>query len=252
VIGRQVVKVGRSSGLTTGKVTAYAVEYNDEKGVCFFTDLLVVGENNKTFDMEGDSGSLILFTGKDKSQKPRPVGLIWGGTANRGRLKLNNDHGPENWTSGVDVSRLLDVLQLDLVTNDEMLQGMKLYSFSMSSSISVCLSVCLSVYLSVCMSVCMSVCISVCLYAFLKVGSLALLKKFNFYLLCGFGFSEDILAQHVGMAIPIPMQMPTRQMVLLPACGRHMRELSPEAGELEQGGPGAKKPMVLSMLKGKH
>lgn len=185
VIGRQVVKVGRSSGLTTGKVTAYAVEYNDEKGVCFFTDLLVVGENNKTFDMEGDSGSLILFTGKDKSQKPRPVGLIWGGTANRGRLKINNDHGPENWTSGVDVSRLLDVLQLDLVTNDEMLQ-------------------------------------------------------------------EAILAQHLGMAIPIPMQMPTRQMVLLPASGRHMRELSPEAGELEQGGPGAKKPMVFSMLKGKH
>ncbi|KAG0628282.1 hypothetical protein M758_1G015100 [Ceratodon purpureus] len=122
VIGRQVVKLGRSSGCTKGKITAYAVEYNDEKGVCFFTDLLVVGENKQTFDTEGDSGSLILYTAKDKSEKARPVGLIWGGTANRGRLKLKEEHGPENWTSGVDVGRLLDVLQLDLITSDEMLQ----------------------------------------------------------------------------------------------------------------------------------
>ncbi|RZC74669.1 hypothetical protein C5167_050152 [Papaver somniferum] len=30
-IGKQVVKVGRSSGLTTGTITSYAFEYNDEK-----------------------------------------------------------------------------------------------------------------------------------------------------------------------------------------------------------------------------
>lgn len=35
LIGRQVVKVGRSSGLTTGTIMAYALEYNDEKGICF-------------------------------------------------------------------------------------------------------------------------------------------------------------------------------------------------------------------------
>lgn len=50
LIGRQVVKVGRSSGLTTGTIMAYALEYNDEKGICFFTDFLVVGENQQTFD----------------------------------------------------------------------------------------------------------------------------------------------------------------------------------------------------------
>ncbi|CAL1402398.1 unnamed protein product [Linum trigynum] len=120
LIGRQVVKVGRSSGLTTGTIMAYALEYNDEKGICFFTDFLVVGENEQQpFDLEGDSGSLILLTG----EKPRPVGIIWGGTANRGRLKLKVGQPPENWTSGVDLGRLLDLLELDLITTAEGLQA---------------------------------------------------------------------------------------------------------------------------------
>lgn len=122
LIGRQVMKVGRSSGLTTGTIMAYALEYNDEKGICFFTDFLVVGENQKTFDLEGDSGSLILLAGQN-GEKPRPVGIIWGGTANRGRLKLKVGQSPENWTSGVDLGRLLDLLELDLITTKEGLQA---------------------------------------------------------------------------------------------------------------------------------
>lgn len=122
LIGRQVVKVGRSSGLTTGTIMAYALEYNDEKGICFFTDFLVVGENQQTFDLEGDSGSLILLTNQN-GEKPQPVGIIWGGTANRGRLKLKVGEAPENWTSGVDLGRLLDLLELDLVTTSEGLQA---------------------------------------------------------------------------------------------------------------------------------
>ncbi|GFQ04831.1 cytochrome c6 chloroplastic [Phtheirospermum japonicum] len=116
LVGRQVVKVGRSSGLTTGTIMAYSLEYNDEKGICFFTDFLVVGENQQTFDLEGDSGSLILLTSQN-GEKPRPVGIIWGGTANRGRLKLKVGQPPENWTSGVDLGRLLDILELDIVTS---------------------------------------------------------------------------------------------------------------------------------------
>ena len=123
LIGRQVIKVGRSSGLTTGTIMAYALEYNDEKGICFFTDFFVVGENQKTFDLEGDSGSLILLAGQN-GEKPRPVGIIWGGTANRGRLKLKIGQPPENWTSGVDLGRLLDLLELDLITTNEGLQGL--------------------------------------------------------------------------------------------------------------------------------
>lgn len=118
LIGKHVMKVGRSSGLTTGTVLAYALEYNDEKGICFLTDFLVVGENQQTFDLEGDSGSLIILKGEN-GEKPRPIGIIWGGTANRGRLKLKIGQPPENWTSGVDLSRLLTLLELDLITTDE-------------------------------------------------------------------------------------------------------------------------------------
>ncbi|OIS96809.1 hypothetical protein A4A49_06064 [Nicotiana attenuata] len=121
LIGKQVMKVGRSSGLTTGTVLAYALEYNDEKGICFLTDFLVVGENQQTFDLEGDSGSLIILKGEN-GEKPRPIGIIWGGTANRGRLKLKVGQSPENWTSGVDLGRLLNFLELDIITKDEALR----------------------------------------------------------------------------------------------------------------------------------
>ncbi|KAE8649783.1 protein NARROW LEAF 1 [Cucumis sativus] len=122
LIGKQVVKVGRSSGLTTGTVLAYALEYNDEKGICFLTDFLVVGENQQTFDLEGDSGSLIILKGENRDTL-QPIGIIWGGTANRGRLKLKVGQPPENWTSGVDLGRLLNLLELDLITSDEGLKA---------------------------------------------------------------------------------------------------------------------------------
>ncbi|KAH7292319.1 hypothetical protein KP509_29G061600 [Ceratopteris richardii] len=124
IVGKQVVKVGRSSGVTKGSIMAYALEYNDEKGICFFTDFLIVGENGQAFDLEGDSGSLILIIDGEGKTKPRPVGIIWGGTANRGRLKLRHGCGPENWTSGVDLGRLLDLLQLSVIKNNDDLAGM--------------------------------------------------------------------------------------------------------------------------------
>ncbi|KAF2587157.1 hypothetical protein F2Q70_00037424 [Brassica cretica] len=122
LVGKQVVKVGRSSGLTTGTVLAYALEYNDERGVCFLTDFLVVGENHRSpFDLEGDSGSLIVMKGEEENA--RPIGIIWGGTGSRGRLKLKVGESPESWTTGVDLGRLLTHLQLDLITTDEGLKG---------------------------------------------------------------------------------------------------------------------------------
>eukprot|EP00850_Spirogloea_muscicola_P020085 SM000207S06160 [mRNA] locus=s207:56470:58960:+ [translate_table: standard] len=136
VIGQQVSKVGRSSGVTHGVLMGYAVEYNDDKGMCFFTDFLILGENKHPFDLEGDSGSLILLDpgsavgnsagsgSADEAALARPFGIIWGGTANRGRVKLRSGHGPENWTSGVDLGRLLDLLELDLISAPEELKGM--------------------------------------------------------------------------------------------------------------------------------
>ncbi|KAL4561007.1 hypothetical protein LXL04_033167 [Taraxacum kok-saghyz] len=123
LIGKKVMKVGRSSGLTKGTILAYALEYNDEKGICFFTDFLVVGENQQTFDLEGDSGSLIVLKGEENEEQPRPIGIIWGGTANRGRLKLKVGQPPENWTSGVDLGRLLNLLELDLITTSDALKA---------------------------------------------------------------------------------------------------------------------------------
>ncbi|XP_040943775.1 protein NARROW LEAF 1-like [Gossypium hirsutum] len=125
LIGKHVMKVGRSSGLTSGTVLAYALEYNDEKGICFLTDFLVVGENQQSFDLEGDSGSLIIMKGEN-GEKPRPIGIIWGGTANRGRLKLKVGQPPENWTSGVDLGRLLNLLELDIIITEEGLKGLYL------------------------------------------------------------------------------------------------------------------------------
>lgn len=125
LIGKHVMKVGRSSGLTSGTVLAYALEYNDEKGICFLTDFLVVGENQQSFDLEGDSGSLIIMKGEN-GEKPRPIGIIWGGTANRGRLKLKVGQPPENWTSGVDLGRLLNLLELDIIITEEGLKGLSI------------------------------------------------------------------------------------------------------------------------------
>ncbi|KAI3845468.1 hypothetical protein MKX03_023403 [Papaver bracteatum] len=121
LIGKQVVKVGRSSGLTTGTIIGYAHEYEDKKGMCFFTDFLVVGDNQQSFHLEGDSGSLILLTG-EKNEKPRPIGIIWGGTGSHGQMKLKVGQPPQNWTSGVDLGRLLNLLELDLITTSEGLQ----------------------------------------------------------------------------------------------------------------------------------
>ncbi|KAH7331347.1 hypothetical protein KP509_20G028500 [Ceratopteris richardii] len=120
IVGRQVLKVGRSTGLTRGRIMAYALEYNDVRGICFFTDLLVIGENRQTFDLEGDSGSIVLMT---EVGPPRPIGMIWGGATNRGRLKMQSGHGLENWTSAVDLGRLLDRLQLDLITSNAALEA---------------------------------------------------------------------------------------------------------------------------------
>ena len=58
------------------------------------------------------------------------MGIIWGGTANRGRLKLHNGYEPENWTSGVDLGRLLDLLQLSLITSSRRLTGAHCVTFT--------------------------------------------------------------------------------------------------------------------------
>ncbi|KAF5730815.1 hypothetical protein HS088_TW19G00415 [Tripterygium wilfordii] len=91
-----------------------------EKATSFITDDLwygiFAGMN------PGDSGSLIMMKG-ETGQKPQPIGIIWGGTTNRGRVKLKFGQHPENWTRGVDLGRLLNILELDLITTNEGLKA---------------------------------------------------------------------------------------------------------------------------------
>lgn len=63
-------------------------------------------KNDPPFNSQGEDRNL-----------PRPIGLVWGGTVNHGRLKLRDGAGPENWTSGIGLARLLDLLDVDLVTS---------------------------------------------------------------------------------------------------------------------------------------
>ncbi|CAI7808091.1 unnamed protein product [Closterium sp. NIES-54] len=136
LINRPVCKIGATSGVTHGRIMGYAVEYNDNRSRTLFTDFLILGEQGQPFDQEGDSGSLILAMpnregdstdGRDHTDGDnvlRPIGVIWGGTANRGRLKLRRGHVPENWTSAVDVGRLLRLLDLRMITTSEELRAL--------------------------------------------------------------------------------------------------------------------------------
>lgn len=143
LIGKHVIKVGRSSGVTKGSILAYAVEYNNDKGHCFFNDFLIVSDNDQDFELEGDSGSLILAVGE--GEKPRPIGIVWGGTNHRGRLKLQTWREPENWTSGVDLSRLLSSLELSMVISKEALcEALEVQRQCLAASLhssSTCLSI---------------------------------------------------------------------------------------------------------------
>jgi hypothetical protein len=123
IVGRTVYKVGRTTGLTTGVIMAYAVEYDESKGVTVYTDFLVLGEDNRPFDAEGDSGSLIVMR-NEGNVPPSPIGIVWGGTVNHGGLKLRNGIGPENWTSGIGLARLMALLDVELMTSlDTPIQG---------------------------------------------------------------------------------------------------------------------------------
>lgn len=48
---------------------------------------------------------------------PTPIGLVWGGSRNRGRIKATAGAGSEAWTYVTGISRLLDLLEVNLVTS---------------------------------------------------------------------------------------------------------------------------------------
>jgi hypothetical protein len=106
IIDQKVISVGRTRGVQRGRVAAYAYEYQDEN-TTVFTDLLILGEDQKAFSWKGDSGKIIVTD----DQPHRPLALLWGGWQERLR------HGKEqgNWAYAIDLGKVLDRLGLVLL-----------------------------------------------------------------------------------------------------------------------------------------
>jgi len=83
VINMPVMKYGRTTGLTKGKVYALnaTVNVGYDSGVALFVNQIIITPG--TFSAGGDSGSLIVVDGKAryKSQKGQPVGLLFAGSS---------------------------------------------------------------------------------------------------------------------------------------------------------------------------
>ncbi|MCX9074760.1 MAG: hypothetical protein OIN88_08905 [Candidatus Methanoperedens sp.] len=109
IIGRRVLRVGRTTGLRRGTIVAFGYEFIDDKDATAYTDLLIIGDNNIPFSTHGDSGSLIVLDNEELN----PIGLLWGGW----QEKLRTGYAQENWTYGIALSRLLDALEIDLMTS---------------------------------------------------------------------------------------------------------------------------------------
>jgi hypothetical protein len=107
IIGQKVIHVGRTTGLRRGIIAAFAYEYVNDKEDTIYTDLLIAGYDNQPFSTYGDSGSLIVL----ENEELNPIGLLWGGW----QEKLRTGYSIENWTYGVFLSPLLNLLEIDLV-----------------------------------------------------------------------------------------------------------------------------------------
>lgn len=107
IIGQKVISVGRTRGIQRGTIAAYAYEF-DDTSVSIYTDLLIIGEEGKAFSAKGDSGKIIV-TDDDVH---RPVALLWGGWQER----LRKGREQENWSYAIDLSKVLDRLNIELLT----------------------------------------------------------------------------------------------------------------------------------------
>lgn len=106
IIGQKVIGVGRTRGVQRGTVVAYAYEFSDED-YSIYTDLLIIGEDGNAFSWKGDSGKIIVTDDDDH----RPVALLWGGWQER----LRHGREQENWTYAIDLRKVLDRLNLELL-----------------------------------------------------------------------------------------------------------------------------------------
>ena len=119
LIGMQVSKVGRTTGLTQGVVVAYGygISHINEavdrrlgaEPANIYTDFLIAPAGGyDSFSVSGDSGSAIFAQVDDGYYG---VGLLWGGWPQ----DIGRGVGIENLSYGIDLTRLLKLLNLDLL-----------------------------------------------------------------------------------------------------------------------------------------
>jgi hypothetical protein len=83
LINKPVMKYGRTTGLTKGKVYAVSATVSvgyGESGTALFENQIIISPG--TFSAGGDSGSLVVIQGKGKNKEDdrKPVGLLFAGS----------------------------------------------------------------------------------------------------------------------------------------------------------------------------
>jgi hypothetical protein len=109
-VGAEVAKVGRTTGLTRGKITAFemdnvVVEFDKGSLRRFDRQIEIEGDGVKAFSLGGDSGSLIVEAGTRLA-----IALLFAGTDLGGA----NDQG---LTYAAPLRATLDALKVDLATD---------------------------------------------------------------------------------------------------------------------------------------
>ncbi len=107
IIGQRVISIGRTRGVQRGTIVAYAYEFEDDF-FSTYTDFLIIGQEDGAFSWKGDSGKVIVTDDAEH----RPVALLWGGWQER----LRHGREQEMWSYAIDLGKVLDHLNLELLT----------------------------------------------------------------------------------------------------------------------------------------
>ena len=77
-----VQKYGRTTGLTTGQITAVnaTLQVGYDSGTAMFTGQMLISGSG-SFSAGGDSGSLVVTKSDDPDQDRKPVGLLFAGSS---------------------------------------------------------------------------------------------------------------------------------------------------------------------------
>ena len=99
-IGMKVLKYGRTTGQTKGRVYAIdaTVNVGYDSGVARFENQIVITPG--TFSADGDSGSLIVVDSKRTDDHHKPVGLLFAGSS---LYTIANPIGPVLGAFGVTI-----------------------------------------------------------------------------------------------------------------------------------------------------